>query len=151
MGPLCAGKWTQVVRHLLRRCLFSSSLCCVTQLVYSPMYSHSKSFRCPRCPEVCSDNLALENHVVNHFAEQLDQVSIASKYRCKNFSRQTENRTIQAMPQVAPYTCSKCRRDFKEKDGLRRHVAFAHGLLYQLTTLTRLLLKLFKSWFSSPH
>ena len=27
-----------------------------------------------------ADNLALENHVVDHFAEQLDQVSIASKY-----------------------------------------------------------------------
>ena len=41
------------------------------------------------------------------------------------------------MPQAAPYTCSKCGRDLKDKEGMRRHIAFAHGLLYQLTSLTR--------------
>ena len=42
------------------------------------------------------------------------------------------------MPQGANFTCCECRRDFKDKEGLRRHIAFAHGLLYQLTTITRL-------------
>ena len=140
MGSLCSSKWTQVVPcHLLHLRYLLSPSSHNTWYLSHHAFIHNL-FRCPKCPEVCSDNLALENHVANHFAEQLDKVFTNHhhlKILTHKITRQNHNRTIQAIPQVGPYNCSKCRKDFKDKEGMRRHIGFAHGFLYELTSLTR--------------
>lgn len=71
--------------------------------------------RCPRCPQVCRDNLALEIHVVSHYHDLI----------------------FQGVPDSAPFICPGCKKEHKDRMTLVRHWAFAHRTIYSLTDLTQ--------------
>jgi len=69
---------------------------------------------CPKCDQICKNNTNLKNHILSHYYHDFYRVT----------------------PDTKPYPCPTCGKENRDRITLIRHLAFSHGMIFELTDVT---------------
>jgi len=70
--------------------------------------------KCPKCDQICKNNNNLKNHILSHYYHDFYRVT----------------------PDTKPYPCPTCGKENRDRITLIRHLAFSHGMIFELTDVT---------------